>query len=200
LPLRRGCDPRHPGGVTIDPALVRYGRGQRIDLQSRILETFRSAPWVQAAGWSVALPLQGRMQWLVEVDGYAASEVLNPDANVVSDGYFEVLGIPLIAGRTFAASDSEQSERVAIISQALARKCWPGGRAVGGRVALDPSPGNTQWATVIGIVGDVRRGFERQAEPMIYVPLSQHGNMAEFNGQHLFVRSTQPAETAARES
>ena len=200
LTVDLGFDTRHTARVTIDPALVRYGRGQRIDLQSRILETFRSAPWVQAAGWSVALPLQGRMQWLVEVDGYAASEVLNPDANVVSDGYFEVLGIPLIAGRTFAASDSEQSERVAIISQALARKCWPGGRAVGGRVALDPTPGNKQWATVIGIVGDVRRGLERQAEPMIYVPLSQHGNMAEFNGQHLFVRSTQPAETAARES
>jgi putative ABC transport system permease protein len=186
--------------MTIDPALVRYSRAQRLDLQSRMLETFRSAPWVQAAGWSVALPLQGRMQWLVEVDGYAGSDVLNPDANVVSDGYFEVLGIPVIAGRTFATSDSEQSERVAVVSQVFARKCWPDGRAVGGRVALDPTPGNKQWATVIGIVGDVRHGLERQAEPMIYAPLSQHANMADFNGQHLFVRSAEPAEIAARES
>jgi putative ABC transport system permease protein len=200
LTVNLGFDTRHVARVTIDPALVRYSRNQRADLQSRVLDAFRNAPWVQAAGWSVALPLQGRMQWLVEIEGYAGSEVLNPDANVVSDGYFDVLGIPLVAGRTFAASDSDRSERVAVVNQALARKYWPDGRAVGGRVALNPSVGQKEWATVVGIVGDVRRNLERQAEPMIYVPLSQHANMADFNGQHLFVRSAEPADTAARDS
>ncbi len=197
-----GFDIQHTGRVTIDPALVRYPRSQRVDLQARILETVRSASWVQAAGWSATLPLQGRMQWLVTVDGYAPArgEALNPDANVVSDGYFEALGIPLLAGRALTPDDGERSPRVAVVSQALARKYWPEGRALGGRVALDPRGADELWATIVGVVGDVRRNLERQPEPMIYVPLSQHPNMAEFSGQHLFVRGTLAPEAIVREA
>ena len=49
-------------------------------------------------------------------------------------------------------------------------------------------------------LGDVRRDLERQTEPMLYLPLSQHPNMAEFGGQHLFVRSMLPSDAAARDS
>jgi putative ABC transport system permease protein len=199
--LDLGFDTRHTARVTIDAALVRYSRSQRIDLQSRVLESLRGAAWVQAAGWSAMLPLQGRMQWLMTVQGYPAApgEVLNPDANVVSDGYFEAMGIPLVAGRTFTPADTQGSEGVAIVSAALARRYWTTGSATGGRIALDPGAADERWATVVGIVGDVRRGLDRQSEPMVYVPLSQHPNMVEFGGQHLFVRASLPPGTAVRE-
>jgi putative ABC transport system permease protein len=202
LSVELGFDTRHTSRVTIDPGLVRYSRTQAVDLRARVLEAFRGAAWVQAAGWSATLPLQGRMQWLMSVEGYvtAPNEVINPDGNVVSDGYFEALGIPPLAGRTFAPSDTEGSERVAVVSERLARRYWPNGSAVGGRVSLDPQSADQLWATVVGIVGDVRRGIERQAEPMLYVPMSQQPNMAEFGGQHLFVRSMLPSDVAARES
>ena len=201
LSAELGFDTGHTSRVTIEPGLVRYSRAQSQDLRARILDAFRRAPWVQAAGWAAALPLQGRMRWLLDVDGYAAApgEVINPDANVVSDGYFEALGIPLVSGRTFAPSDTATSERIAIVSEGLARRHWPNGSAVGGRVLLDPQARDRSWATVVGVVGNVRRDLERQAEPMLYVPLSQHPNMAEFGGQHLFVRSMRPSDEAARD-
>lgn len=202
LSVELGFDTHHTSRVTIDPGLVRYSRTQALDLRSRVLEGFRGAAWVQAAGWSAMLPLQGRMQWLVGVEGYvtAPGDAINPDANVVSDGYFEALGIPVVAGRTFAPSDTGRSEPVAVVSEGLARRYWPGASAIGGRISLDPQATGQPWATVVGVVGNVRRGLERQAEPMLYVPMSQHPNMAEFGGQHLFVRSSLPPDVAARDS
>jgi predicted permease len=201
LSVELGFDTQHTSRVTIDPGLVRYSRPQAFDLRARLLDGFRGAAWVQAAGWSATLPLQGRMQWLTSVEGVTApGDVINPEANVVSEGYFEALGIPLVAGRTFAPADTATAERVALVSDAFARRYWPDGSPIGGRLSLDPQAKDQPWATVVGVVGDIRRGLDRQPEPMMYVPLSQHPNMAEFGGVHLFVRSALPAGAAARNS
>jgi putative ABC transport system permease protein len=64
---------------------------------------------------------------------------------------------------------------VAIVSQALARRYWPGRDPLGSRITFgDPADSTTTWMTVVGIVGDVRQeGAVSPAYPQIYVPLAQ---------------------------
>jgi putative ABC transport system permease protein len=91
---------------------------------------------------------------------------------IVTTGYFEALGIALRDGRTFTAFDTAESERVAVISQGLARQFWPDRSPLGAKIALSyPVNGS---ATVIGIVEDVKHNRpDADAEPEAYVTLSQ---------------------------
>jgi putative ABC transport system permease protein len=77
--------------------------------------------------------------------------------NVVSPDYFRTLRIPLIAGRTFTPGESQDA---VVVSQALARRFWPEGRAVGQRFRMDA---DGPWDTIVGVVGDVEghTGAER---------------------------------------
>jgi predicted permease len=86
----------------------------------------------------------------------------------VTDGYFRTVGIPLLRGRTFEARDRADAPPVVVISEAMARRHWPGGDALGARIRLGPDP-DAPAAEVIGVVGDVRNGVARlDAEPMLY--------------------------------
>jgi predicted permease len=86
----------------------------------------------------------------------------------VSDDYFRTARVPLLAGRTFGAQDRPDGPPTAIISQAMARKFWPKGGALGGQFRMGPDPNSTPY-TVIGIAGDVRNDPARpDAEPIVY--------------------------------
>jgi putative ABC transport system permease protein len=133
------------------------------------------------------------------VDGRVIAEIdRRIDENVVSDGYVEALGMPLIAGRTLQSSDTASSPRVALVSDSAARKFWPAGNAIGGRYAGDVAAKPSDWITVVGIVGDIRRGLERAPDPMVYTSLAQNAWPLDFGPQYLFLRSTSlRADTAA---
>src|SRR6516225_7974106 len=60
--------------------------------------------------------------------------------DIVSPGYFEAMGIPVLSGRTFTPADAEHSERVVVISRILAESVWPGADAVGKRIVLGNQP------------------------------------------------------------
>jgi putative ABC transport system permease protein len=82
----------------------------------------------------------------------------------VSDDYFRTLRIPLREGRTFDASDRAGAPPTAVISESMARRYWPAGRALGSRIRLAGD-----MVTIVGIVGDVRNDLARpDAEPMAY--------------------------------
>jgi predicted permease len=91
----------------------------------------------------------------------------------IEPGYFQTMGIPLLAGRDFTASDAPGAPKVAIVSERIVRECFPGGpsEALGQRVRLED---HGEWITVVGVVGDVRQmGLDRNLQPMIYVPFQQ---------------------------
>jgi predicted lysophospholipase L1 biosynthesis ABC-type transport system permease subunit len=88
---------------------------------------------------------------------------------VVSPGYFRTLGVPLMMGRDVTADDGAGAPNVAVVSEAAARKWWPGKSPIGDQVAV----GKTNM-TVVGVVADTRA--HSLAEPptvMIYVPFAQ---------------------------
>jgi len=98
---------------------------------------------------------------------------------VVSDGYFQTMGIPLLAGRNFTERDTKPSTPVAIVSQSLARRQWPGQNPLGKHFSF---AGNEQHSfEVVGIVGDVRAfDLGEQQWPQMYFPILQHPLDAAF--------------------
>jgi predicted permease len=98
----------------------------------------------------------------------------------VSPGYFAALGIPISQGRAFTAADRIGSEPVAIVSQSLARQLWSGTNAMGRRLRTGEQPvANAPpgaWRTVVGVVGDVRQGFQDHDQSDVFLPFYQAPN------------------------
>jgi putative ABC transport system permease protein len=97
---------------------------------------------------------------------------ISADYNVVSAGFFKTLGVPILEGRDFQASDTEGSPLVTIVNETLARKISPDGDAVGKWIAGVGR--NSESAQVIAVVADVRyRSLREPAPAMLYVPNTQ---------------------------
>ena len=102
-----------------------------------------------------------------EAEGVTAKSLLS-----VTPGYFQTLGIPLAAGRTFSITDGPDAVPVAVISRSLAAKRWGNNDPLGRRVRLGSSE---TWLRIVGIVGDVKDyGPDREAPAGIYLPLAQN--------------------------
>ncbi|MGE0552597.1 MAG: ADOP family duplicated permease [Gemmatimonadales bacterium] len=137
----------------------------------RLVAELRGIPGVDAAGAANWVPLGMSGKSFVEVERGAGS-CTDLGYRVITEGYPEALGIPLLAGRPFGPGDGPFDERVVLINQAAARECWPGEYPIGRRVRA-PSfegwlhGGVAPWLTVVGIIGDVRHygpGFDAEAE------------------------------------
>lgn len=92
----------------------------------------------------------------------------------VSEGYFSVLGIPLLQGRLFDDRDTMDAPHVALISESLAREKWPNEDPTGRTIEFGNIDGDLRLLTVIGVVGDVREAsLEKPPRPTIYVNYRQ---------------------------
>ena len=96
------------------------------------------------------------------------------DFGVVTEGYFQVLQIPLISGRIFDERDGPDSPHVAVISESLARNRWPKQDPIGHTIEFGNMDGDLSLLTIVGIVGDVRDyGVDAPPRPTVYVDLFQ---------------------------
>jgi putative ABC transport system permease protein len=113
----------------------------------------------------------------------------------IDAGYFKTMGIPLLAGREFTASDTAAAPKVAIVSERVVREFFPGGarEVLGRRVRVW---GNSEWLSVVGVVADIRqRGLDQEVQPMIYAPFQQdRGGFVRFVS--FVARTTTPAGVA----
>jgi putative ABC transport system permease protein len=80
------------------------------------------------------------------------------DFRVATPGYFEAMGIPLVAGRAFADGDAPDGQHVAVVSESLARRQWPGQDPLGRVIQFGNMDGDLRPMTIVGVVGDVREG------------------------------------------
>jgi putative ABC transport system permease protein len=183
----QGVDPGFEtvGRMTLSysaPRLRYQDVAQLATLADRVREQVGQAPGVLAAGVSQALPFAPGAIWFQAVtrtDPHALSnlaELPHVHYNVVSAGYAEALGAPLVAGRTFNAHDSATSPAVVVINQALASRFFanedPIGQSlwVGHAQALPTLPRRT----IVGVVGDARwDALDTPAGPEAWVPFSQ---------------------------
>ncbi len=88
--------------------------------------------------------------------------------------YFRALGIPIVAGRSFTVRDGSDAPLVCIVDQSMARDEWPGQNPIGKRLHIGNPRHNLPWATVVGVVPDVRIDAPDQpAGEQWYFPLEQ---------------------------
>ena len=101
------------------------------------------------------------------------------DFCVATDGYFQVLGIPLIRGRIFDARDGANAPHAAVISESLARDRWPGQDPIGHTIEFGNMDGDLRLLTIVGIVGDTHEyGLDAPPRPTVYVNLFQRPRAA----------------------
>jgi putative ABC transport system permease protein len=160
-----------------DPSTDPYGTppGEAPFLRE-VLRRSRSLAGVEDAAIAVraAIPL-GHTPFDVRtrpmiVDGREGSGEPPPVVEMaeVSPGYFRLLRIPLLRGRLLAEQDDEHAPQAAVINQALADAVWPATDPIGRRFKL--SPNATAWATVVGIIPNVRiDSTSDPAAPEVYV-------------------------------
>jgi putative ABC transport system permease protein len=92
--------------------------------------------------------------------------------SVIGDDYFDVMGITLLEGRAFDATDVDGGPLVGVVNQALADRYWPGGSALGRFLRADEDDPPT---TIVGVARNVRhQGLHEPAEPKLYVPATQN--------------------------
>ncbi len=169
----------------------------RANLIARVLERVRAAPGVSAAGATLNRFVPGFYfvtRIFVEDRPAADGQPYIVHFRRASAGYFETLGIPILRGRDFNAGDVAGQPLVAVVSRQLADWFWPGEDAIGRRIRRGTGP---QWATVIGVVGDVSDvGLTEPRSPTIYVPFSQ--NNVAVTPVSLVVRTAGPPLAASR--
>jgi putative ABC transport system permease protein len=115
---------------------------------------------------------------------------------IISPGYFDTMSIPLLSGRQFTDQDIRTSPRVAVVSETMARRYWPGQDALGKRIGVSQIRRPEDWIQVIGVVKDVHQ-FELTAEPrpQMYLTYRQSGF---FESRDLVVKTeVDPASLAA---
>ena len=153
--LDKGFDSSGVVAISLTIPPQRFGSAaERAAMVQTILERLRARPGVLGAFEGSPPPSTGDSPTSndhIEVDATPPMEtnILVPRLWVNPD-YFRVLGIPLIAGRMFEPGDPPAN---VIITEALARRLWPGGDAVGHRFREDP---RFEWSHVIGVVKHVR--------------------------------------------
>jgi len=132
-----------------------------------LLDRIQATPGISRASLINTLPLGGRVakrSFDIEDFTVASSSQTQPLfwLDVVSSDYFRVMGIPLISGRWFNASDEAGGPPVVVVTATTARKFWPDCSAVGKHVRF---VGDKDWHTVVGIVADVRAYDLQNNEP-----------------------------------
>ncbi len=150
-----------------------YDRERGAAFHARLLERVRAMPGVERAALAARVPLSlsGRSSTGVDIEGYAPQkdEEVTIAYNEVSDGYFETMRIPIVAGRSFSGRDTAGAPPVVIVNETMARRYWGGEDPVGRymRVGKD----RTQ---VVGVATDGKyRSFSERPTPYMYFPLSQ---------------------------
>lgn len=144
-----------------------------------VLADLEAAPDVRSAGGTLLIPLVQR-SW-ERLAGAEGASLEHEDMtsilwNVVTPGYFQAMGMPVLRGRGFDARDDEGAPTVAIIDETLAATLWPEQDPLGRRIAFeqhDPAIPRV-YATVVGTVGNIRHyELESPSRPQVYVPYRQ---------------------------
>jgi predicted permease len=175
-----GFRPDHVLAVRLAPPQRDTGT-VALALYEGILQRVRALPDVRNAAAVEDLPItDGNAMWSMIVDGAPQTTVANAPAAMpqkVTPGYFETMGVNVLEGRTFTDADRADGQLVAIVNETMAKKHWPGKSAIGGTLKLLAE--ELPWATVVGVVRDVRsRGFLNEVPPTMYFPQAQAGRTA----------------------
>lgn len=188
LDVDLGFQPRNAVALRIDPSTRFRTDGAREAYYAEALRLVRSASGVEAAGLTDVLPTGFNRRWSVPAPDLASGGArgnATPYVRVISEGYVRAMGLSLVAGRDFTASDDSEAPAVILINEELARSLWPGQDPIGR--TLDVWPLERE---VIGVVRGTRYlAPEQQPGPELFLPIRQVG---DHSAVHVIARGSGP--------
>ena len=150
------------GLLTLQLILPKQKYSRELEVRSfteRAIENVRSLPDVEDAAAVTTVPLSGNLAVRdFVVEGHPsppAGQLNDAEFQVISTSFFHTMKIPLLSGRTFTDQDNEDSAPVVVISDAAAKRYWPGEDPIGRRLSVGDGD-NSPWLTVVGVVGNIR--------------------------------------------
>jgi putative ABC transport system permease protein len=167
--------------ASFNPALARDSAEQTKEFYRRLTDQARALTGVKSAALAQAVPMvptSGTMRVIPQgVQLPAGTEAVSIFSNIVSDGYFRTLGVPLVEGREFEETDRADSPRVVIVNEQFAREYYPHQDAIGKRLLLNAPDG--AFAEIIGVAKQGKYIFPIEP-PMeyLYLPLAQNPSTA----------------------
>jgi putative ABC transport system permease protein len=197
-----GYDPSQTLAAALDLPRTRYHTPElRQAFYDRALEEARTLPGVLAVARTTSLPPQGGISFgQFGIDGRGSDGPAAPtmySSGVVSHNYFDLMRIPLVAGRSFDDGDRKTSPPVLVINQTMAKKLWPSEDAIGKRISFGKE-NDPKWLTIVGIVGDVKAAGIRSPGPHSDYQLYQSDRQSSFEyGALVLKTAVDPIAVAA---
>jgi putative ABC transport system permease protein len=192
LNVDAGYDPHNvlTAGVYVYGDRYRAKPDVELNYYEQAMQRLRATPGIESVAMASNLPLVSfdRRGFHIQ-DRPRANNAEDPavDAYSVSPDYFSVMRIPLKRGRLFADTDRKGAPMVALVSESCARRMFPNEDPIGKHIQLGGRHDDREWATIVGIVGDIRQyGLDQPSNMEAY--LAQAQNM-DF-GFDLAVRTT----------
>jgi predicted permease len=152
-----------------------YDRARTLQFQVTLRQRIASMPGVTSATLAASVPLSNALVWLAvaQEGGRRDAESLHANCNVIAPDFFETVGVPILRGRGFTASDREGGPAVVMVNQEFVRRYWPGEHEVGKRIRL--SAAASGYFDVIGVASDLENpdAPENSVRPTIYIPQAQ---------------------------
>ena len=195
--IQPGFDPTNTLAVRLSLPKLRYKNRAAVALFcEKLLPRIQALPGVEEVGAVSILPMSGGGNTInFSVVGQAASLNDKYSANFrpSTPGYFRAMRIPLLQGRSFTDHDNADSVPVALINEAMARRLWPKGDAIGAHISIDDNNTGPRPVEISGIVGNVKQlNLESDQTFDIYIPMAQiheDGVGMVTNSQYWVVRS-----------
>jgi predicted permease len=164
--------------TSFDPRLEQYNSGQTQRFYKLLAERIRQAPGVQNEALTQSLPLgyEDFDAMTFVPDGFQMPrdrQNFTATLDTVDEGYFQTMGIPILRGRGFRASDTVDAPRVVVVNEQFARHYWPTGDALGKHIRLDSRDGRS--VEIVGVAQTIKYMMTTE-KPMdfVYMPLKQH--------------------------
>ena len=158
----------------VDASLIDYDEARGGQLYAALKDRLRRVPGVQSVAIAATVPFGSTSlgKNVTPSNALASKEhpALETRYNIVSEDYFQTLGIPILRGRAFTASESTAGSKssVAVIDQLAANKLWPGGDALGKYIRIDKE---AREAQIVGVAGNTREKIIGEDQvPHLYVP------------------------------
>jgi predicted permease len=163
---------------------------------AEVVRRLDADPEIAAAGLASAVLLDFAPELVVGLPGKVLPE---PGAerrvhfNAVTPGVIELLGIPLLRGRTLRSQDREGAPLVAVVNETMARRLWPAGEALGERFSIEG-----QEFEVVGVVADAKYiGAGEQQSPYVFLSYSQNPERVWSTNVYASVRHGDPRAAVA---
>jgi predicted permease len=145
-----------------------YSADRRLAFFEDLADRVSALPGVQSVAFANRMPMRGGWTTSMSMDDNTQPDI---DAQVVSPGYFQTVGIPLIQGRLLAAADRNGAPLVAVVNREFVRKYSANRPAIGRTLRFES---HSPWITIVGIVGDIHRGGKSaEVLPEIYFPAAK---------------------------